>query len=484
MTDLATTDRTALTTEYVAGGVGLWSHTAVRTLPWAFDDLGRDFGDDIYERMQLDPQVIAVVNVLRAAIIEEGAQCRCSVEDPDGDGYELGQEIAAFCTSVLADLTIPLDDVLWDLLGAIALGNRVAEQVYQDVPATTYALPGGGPVSRTPDLIVLAALKPKPRRSTAFVVDAFMNVQGLVGQQPGQGYGAQAMTLMTATATALPNLLDRSRFAVLTFRPQNADPRGTTILRPAYTPWWVKQQIWPEFLKYLAQFASPSIYAIASEAASKSGVIITNPDGTTSKVSAVTVLLDTLLAFRNGTAAAFDYGTVLKALEVVGDGQAFHNGFARCDAQITIAVLNQTLATMEGEHQARASSEVHQDTLDTIQRQAKRAVCTMLRRDVLTPLVAYNYGWPTARALTPIVSLGSVESQDFAKVATAIALLARAGYLDASQYAGIDAQLNLPARAAQPATEPTEPDAVDEESPDEEDKDEIDKMEAADGQPV
>jgi len=72
MADLATTDRSTLSTEYVAGGTGLWSRTALRTLPAAIDDVTQDFGDDLYDRMDLDPVVHANKNVLKVAIIEEG----------------------------------------------------------------------------------------------------------------------------------------------------------------------------------------------------------------------------------------------------------------------------------------------------------------------------------------------------------------------------------------------------------------------------
>jgi hypothetical protein len=288
-------------------------------------------------------------------------------------------------------------------------------------------------------------------------VDGYMNVYGLVAQPLGQGYGAMLGGLW-AVGQPMPNLLARDRFAVLSFRPENGDPRGTTILRPAYGPWFDKQQAIQDFLKYLAQFASPSIYATASENDTKNGINVQNNDGTLTNTPAVSVLLDTLLAFQNGTAAAFPYGTLLKVLESSGEGQPFHNAFTWCDQQITTAVLHQTRATMEAQHGSRADSETGQDILGTIQRQAKRAVATMIKRDVLTPLVSYNYGPDVARALTPKVSLGSVEQHDFAAYATAIAALAKSGYLDASQYAGIDEKLNLPPRAeaadAGPATDP------------------------------
>jgi hypothetical protein len=453
MTDLATQPYTAvLTRETVTGGAAGTIGRGLRGLPWAFDDLTRDFGDDIYERMQLDAQVIACINILRAAIIEEGVRVESTVTDADADGYTLGQEIADFCGAVLADLQIPLDDVLWDMLGAIALGSRVAEEVWSLTPASSYALPGTSPISRTQDMLILSALKPRPRRATAFVVDPYMNIQGLLAREVNKA--TVNLSTFATTPAQVPNLIPRDKFAVLTFRPKDADPRGQPVLRSAYTPWFSKMEIWQEFLRYLAQFASASIYAVASEQATNQGIRVDQGDGTYQIRPAVEVLADTLLAYRNGSALAVPYGTILGALQVSGNGEAFHNGFTLCDNQITIAVLNQTLATREAEHQARASSETHQNTLTTLQRQAKRSVCTMMRRDVLRPLVAYNYGEEAARQLTPNVSLGEVEQWDFAAMATAIAQLARSGYIDPSQYAGIDTMLNLPPRDAQSVEQP------------------------------
>ncbi len=461
MTDSTTTDRPILATEYAVAATGLWSRTAWRTLPWAFDDITQDFGDDLYERMLLDPQVVAVLNILRAAIIEEGVRLDSAVKDEAADGYALANEIEEFCEGVLGDLMLSIDDVLWDLLSAIAFGSRMAEQVYRDVPATSVALPGTSPISRTQSMLILSALKPKPRRSVAFVVDAFMNVQKIQAQLPGLGWmGLGAWD--AASAEAWPGIIDRRKFAVLSFRPENSDPRGASAFRPAYWPWFAKQQVWQELIKYLATFASPSVYAIASEAASKSGVKAA--DGTLK--SAPQVLLETLQEFRNSSAAAFDYGTLLGTLEVQNEGAPFRDALALCDQQITMSVLNQTLATLEAKYQARASSETHQDTLDTLQRQAKRSVCRMLHRDVLMPLVEYNYGQEAAKRLTPSVSLGEVEQHDFAAMANAIAALAKAGYLDPSQFAGIDTELGLPPRQVAPETGATDITADDEEDED------------------
>jgi hypothetical protein len=96
----------------------------VLTLPPYIDDVSRDFGLDVYERMLVDAQVAACLAILKASIIEEGVTLAPAVDDEADPEYKQAREIADEAEAMLDDLDTPLDDVLWDLLGAIALGNR------------------------------------------------------------------------------------------------------------------------------------------------------------------------------------------------------------------------------------------------------------------------------------------------------------------------------------------------------------------------
>jgi hypothetical protein len=403
--------------EYVSGGTGLWSKTQSRSLPWAFDD--------IYRRMLLSGAVSAPINTLKTGIIEDGLGLRPAIDDRDDPQHDQAVEIAQFCDQNLADLETPIDDVLWDMLDSLALGARVAEKVYTQDQGT----------------LILRAIKVKPRRSTAFVVDAYMNLIGLLALIPGQGYGVTVGTTIVGDPAKTPQLLPTSKFCILSNRPQSNDPRGTSLLRPAYGAWWMLQQVYPEYLKYLAVWATPSLIGTTGEKANE----VINPT-TGLKERAVDALLNALISFKNNTSLALPFGTVVKEIQATGDGNVFRVAIDILERQITTAILYQTLATMEGQHQSRAASSTHKSTLDTIVRQAKRAVCGMLRRDVLRELVRINFGETAARDLTPIPSLGSVEAPDRAGMLTAVATAYRYGYLDDSQKAGLDAELNLPAR--------------------------------------
>jgi hypothetical protein len=63
------------TQEYVSGAGGTsasWYAHTLRAWPWSIDDLTADYGDDLYERMLHDAHIAASINVLKAAIIEDG----------------------------------------------------------------------------------------------------------------------------------------------------------------------------------------------------------------------------------------------------------------------------------------------------------------------------------------------------------------------------------------------------------------------------
>lgn len=423
-----------LTREYVSGGYLGWYGEYARALPYAIDDISSDFGDDIYARMLLDAQVNAAFTVYKASILETGLTLLPAIDDAADPDYETATLICDEATAMLDQLQTPLMDVLNDLLDAAAFGHKVAEQVY--------VYRAGADGQRR---LYLRALKPKPRRTTAFVVDAYLNVLGLLGLIPGQAW-TMALPGAVLDPALLPNLLPRERFLVVTWRPRDGDPRGTSILRPAYDPWWRKRQILPEYLKYLSQFAGPSLIGFTPEGATTQPPADSLGNPTAAEpVTPEQAMLAALQSFRNGTAAAFPFGAQVQPVDMQGDGAAFLRALAQCDQQITKSILTQELATEEGEHSTRAQAQVHQDVLDTLIRQGKQTIVRAFTFDVLRNWVRYNWG-DQALHLVPQTSLGSTEAQDVAPLMNAVAALERAGYLHPSQYADVDDMLNLPER--------------------------------------
>jgi hypothetical protein len=141
----------------------------------------------------------------------------------------------------------PFLDVLYEMLDALAFGNKIAEQIY-DLDRDDDGKPR----------LFIKALKIKPRVSTAFVVDAYQNVLGVLALLPGRGYPVVTGSVI-GDPSKIPNLLPREKFAIFPWNAHDGDPRGTSLLRAVYNPWWLKIQVWGEYAKYLAQFAGPSL---------------------------------------------------------------------------------------------------------------------------------------------------------------------------------------------------------------------------------
>jgi hypothetical protein len=411
--------------EYVAGSSHWLAYRgAIRALPHAVDDLEAELGDDLYTRMRRDPRVAGDVGLLKAAILDDSITITPATT-PEGDeaAATAAAEAAAFVARCLYNLQIPIEDVLDDLLDALAYGCKVAEQVYAN---------GEG---EDAGRLVLKALKVKPRKATAFVVDAYLNVLGLLAAESGRSVAA-GYVAVGPDGSPPANLLPRSKFAVLTYKPKDADPRGSTILRAAYNWWWIKTQLLPELLKFGAQFGTPSLFGVTAEKATANDPTKT-PEAE---------LLTEMLQFQGGTALAVRHGTEVDVIESAQSGgeSFFERAIDLCDRQISIAIYGATRATQEAENGSRADSETAKGLFDSIVSAGRWAVAAMLQRDVVAPLVAYNN--PQWVKYPPVVSLGGVEAEDRTPAWNAAAALERAGYLDPSQYATLDADLGLPVR--------------------------------------
>jgi hypothetical protein len=388
--------------------------------------------------MLRDPDVNAAINILKASILEDGLQLAPAIDDQKKPAYKRAVKVRDLAQQMFERMTLPINSVLWNLLDALAYGNKVAEQVSE------------WQTHGSERLLMLTSIKPKPGTQVAFVVDPYMNLVGLLGAAPGDPVLTSGALLNPETARIIPP----DKFCILTNRPEDCDPRGTSLLRPAYDPWWKKRQVSPEYLRYLSQFASPSVWATTPEYAES--VPETDPFGSSPPDDDETVaadlptpqenLLASLLGLRNGYALALPYGTDVHPIELTGDGQAFKTALGMYSSQIIKAILTQQLATEEGEHQARSAASVHQDVLDTIVRQGKQSVLEMVSNQILLPWVRRNWGEVAAETLVPIPTLGTTEHQDVPALMSAVAALMRASYLHSSQLTDLDAQLGLPVR--------------------------------------
>jgi hypothetical protein len=418
---MAQTAKTNFQREYVSGGQ-LAAGTLPVALPQASDASLPEFDYQTREQMLADPDVSAAVWMLKESVLADEVELSPAVAEKDSR-HALAVEIKEFCARAVTNLQRPLEETLEDLfVGAFAHGHKVAEK--------TYRIPVAGPDAYK---LTLKSLKVKPHKSVAFVVDPYSNVLGFVYARPG------ANQAPTGAAPDPASILPREKFAVLAFGVRDEDPRGRSRLRPAFNAWKLKQLTWPEYLRWLLQCAMAGLVGTTAENAEDE--VLKNADGTPRQdadgnpvyITAQEAMVAALQQFRNGTAAAFPFGAKVEPLEVASEGDPFLKAINLYGEQITIALLYQALATREGEHQARASSETQMGVLDLLIYSLKRSLARLVRSDILRDLVRYNYGDEAAEDLTPLVSLGDSERRNWATDADAVQKLIATKELTPSQ---------------------------------------------------
>lgn len=414
------------TREYISGTADIRLGSYLRALPLYIDDITRDLGDDIYERMCLDSQVYSCLEIYKLSILEGGWSLQPSFGDKDNVPKihkRRAKKVMQFCERVIKQLEQPMERTLYELLAGAHLGSKLAEVTHVRV----------NDIFDRKVRVHIKSIKVKPRRCISYVVDAFTNVVGFLANIPGQSLPVYRGS-MFQEIDQIPNLLPRDKCILYTHNPQDNDPQGRSVLRPVYDPWWHKLQAKAEFIRYLSLYAVPSVYGVCGEKAQGQN-----------NLTAEQIMANALQTLRSGSAAAFPFGSTVGNLSVPGNVSIFTTALDWYDRQIAKGILGQTLATEEGQHQARAAAETHRDIMDTILLSPRKLLSTTIRNDLLRVLVRLNFGKQWARHYTPHFVIGSTSpKEDMSIVASVVASLIGCGFLAPNQYAFYEEKLGLP----------------------------------------
>lgn len=199
---------------------------------WNPDKLVRLKGGlQVYDEMRLDEQVKACLALKKHAVLASG----WTVE-PASDAQE-DQDIADFITYNFDKMQSTLDAVMLNALTALDYGYSIAELVWQ--------VYGSGPYA---GMIGLKTIKAKKPHFYSFQVDAFGNLlyDGLIHQ--GTWYTG-----------LLEERLPINKFIIYTYQKEFDNWYGISDLRPAYRPWWSKDNVIRFWNIYLERFGSPLV---------------------------------------------------------------------------------------------------------------------------------------------------------------------------------------------------------------------------------
>lgn len=418
----------------------------LQALPHAYDDLTCEFGIDVYRKMASDAEVAANLNMLVMSSCSQELRLTTTLDNKHPD-HQKAQWVADFFQWMFDNL----DGSLWAtrksmVKQGLMFGSSVGELNFEIAQGGKYA-----------GYYVLRRVRPTAMSETAFVVDNYRNVVGIIPSKlPNVVFPAGSMIplttrydgMMTANEQEIPSILPRAKFLVMTWDSEAGDPRGRSIMRASYTPWWAKQQLVNEMLSWFAKFSQPSIWG--ETAPNAVAQCYTDPDTGVEIVKEPTqLLLEAMLGFRNASVMAVPSGSKIHTLDMSGGGDIFLKAIGWANKEITRSLLMQHLATSDSEHMARASSETHQDILSLMILNLRMWQGEAIKRDILKPLTVANFGESNVH-LCPKVDLG--DGDGFPLNLTEVAMLQSAGWFTPDQMAVVDKLLGLPVRKVQSMT--------------------------------
>lgn len=385
-------------------------------------------GSVAYRRMLLDPQVRSSYSYFKFSVLGAGPVVTPAVAPRPGIAptpeerreIDLAAEIAGFVERQFARIDRPIDEVFGQLLDGAAYRSMLAEIVCE-------VAEGGPDAGRT----CLKSLVPQPVRAWCYVV---RRATGAV------------VAILAATAKG-PVAYDPRHFAVFTWEPEAGDPRGTSILAPAYSAWNEKVSLVPERFKHLTLFGSPSVHYELPPGAQDQYQL--NSDGTTNynlpMVSAVHQGMVQLSAFRSGGQIVTNSGGKVSILNASGDGGAFTAAKVDCNREIATGILLTPGSTMEAKNDSHANAETKQDATGILIRRGKARLAATVRDQIARYVVGQNWPADVAARLTPHVAFG-VEHHDRPAM---IDSYVKAGWqAPESAYPQMDADVGLAPREA------------------------------------
>lgn len=425
----------------------------ISSLPRWSDDITEQFGTDLYDRMSVDSEVSAALDILAIASNSQDTRFIPAVDEGQPK-YNMAKNIADFFTWMFNEYCEhAFDDIRYSIVkSALMYGSGVGEIRLGVIDSGKYR-----------NYIGLKDIKHVNIKDYTYAVDNFNNLIGLVPtQNTNTGLirhllkdGEIKITSSDITRSTndtldmepvrdyLSKIVPVSKFLIYTYHMKCNDPRGASAIRPAYTAWWVKQQTINEMLSWLEKFSQPSIIGEVSERAqdicirNEAGVII-------STTTAVQQLADQLEKFKSSSVLAVPSGTKVTALNASSGGDIFLKIIEWADQEISRAILKQHLATSEGLHQSRAASTVHQDILSLVVISIKNWQKRTTRRQLLRYLTILNFGERNSH-LTPYIDIG--DGDGFPLNPFEVSQLQGVGWFSPSQMPEIDRLLGLPVRS-------------------------------------
>ncbi len=411
--------------DYLAGGSVGFPLTGQVELSRACDDISRDLGFEVYDAMMQDPTCASAVFVVVSAALGGKFSVVPRYDVDPGESLEglapqerLDIENAAWASSFLERQFLrqrkPFKSTAFEMLyDGLAHGTKLAEIVLEE---------GTGDDA---GLACLKRLRVKRHKAWAYVVDPYGDVVAIRGTTEGG------------------NIVDLppQKFMTFVWMPHDDDPRGRSLLRPAYNGWNLKLNSWKKLYTYLDRFGNPiTVGTVAPDAPDEAEV---NSSGveTGNTVTATQAMGSQLNRLEGGSWIALRAGATVNIYGPAGNGEAFLSAIQMFKREILEGILMTARATLEAEHGSKADSQEAGHVVAHLIAMVRETYEATLDRDLCHFLLEINRGKEFADRYCPHSSFGAVSDED---VAAVMAGFVAAGWvLDPGHFPHVDARFNL-----------------------------------------
>ena len=385
--------------EFVGGSNWQPYLNLIRSLPRYSDDIERDFGLEIYDRIRNDdaagPAMETLVNLCFANdcnIVPAVVANSTSDNDTILEAEE-AEKARQFVHAAIAQMEIPFETVLLSIVeDACWEGNKLSEITMMEAEYNGKFV------------YFVRSLDPKPRQVFRYVVDRNNRLLCILAIIPG--IGLVLTEGMVPDPSKYPNTVTPSKFVVLTFPGKNRDPRGASKGRKAYNLWWLKQQAWVGLLTWLTQVAGGFVWGSCPEDA----VADPNQPGTVEEQQAAIVAP----FLKSGAFVMLKHGGELHVERPQGNGDQWWNSIDGYDRGIFTSILTQAKSNKEAEHASKADSGQGQNLTDAVVRRIQGVVSRTVETQFFFRILQVNFGDEYALKYTPQLMLSAAADEDWA----------------------------------------------------------------------
>ncbi|MBC7328967.1 DUF935 family protein [bacterium] len=312
--------------------------------PYTFDQIDLPIYWQMY---RTDPTVKAGIEFIRLSILSRLAGYQNS-------SYPRVEEFVKFA---LQKMEGSLWDVVQDLLSALWAGFAIAEVTYKELDGK------------------IIWKKIKVLNPTSIYPDGLeINDKGEI-LRIVQRIGTEKIELSL------------KRCIIWSFSSEFNNPWGNSLLRPAYSPWLMKQLLIRLWNTHLERQATP--FGVVALPQAEMNVWCPVHQREERYIEAMKHIMEDL---HNRNSLIYAGGAEVRFERLEGKGELFESAIRYYDNQILRALLIPSLLVAEGEYGTRAQAMVHQEAFQMMLSGIIRELKAVLDEQMFRPLIEKNFG--------------------------------------------------------------------------------------------